>query len=166
LLQRVERVFADFPDLDTIRTEKPGWWYKDVRTTIAEETNLIVYRFYSVPDTPFVVTDVIAAMVFRRHCGMTSVQHWDTLGSLIIPDIFQYLNTEQMNACIDTHPTNQSSSCSTMGPRVKTEWQLTSLLNLSDVYKELSIDKANFAGSDEVPSFLLPLLMQIVQAIS
>jgi hypothetical protein len=37
--------------------------------------------------------------------------------------------------------------------RVKTEWQLTPLVNLCDVYKELSIDTANFAGSAEVPSF-------------
>jgi hypothetical protein len=74
LLHRIDRVFADFPDLDTVRTDKPGWWYKDVRTSIEEETNLNVYRFYSVPETPFVVTDRTAAMVLTRQGIRYSLQ--------------------------------------------------------------------------------------------
>jgi hypothetical protein len=86
------------PSLDLARQINPDWFQKSVRTE-SEADYLVVYRYPSLQTPPFQFNP---QQIFNRFAGPDAWATWHTDGTIILPDIFQYLNHPDIIAAIDT----------------------------------------------------------------
>jgi hypothetical protein len=101
LLKRLEETYPHVNNLDPFTIDHPDWFYKDVRVITEEESRLRVFKFPGEPDDDMVVDDAISEMILTRYGGPDTVNVWYDVGTIIVGDVFQYINTLELNALVD-----------------------------------------------------------------
>jgi hypothetical protein len=101
LLKRLEETYPHVNNLDPFTIDHPDWFYKDVRVITEEESRLRVFKFPGEPHDDMVVDDAISEIILTRYGGPDTVNVWYDVGTIIVGDVFQYINTLELNALVD-----------------------------------------------------------------
>jgi hypothetical protein len=101
LLDRIAEVYKAYPRIDKLHSSTPGWFYKDVQGSTEEEKKLGVYMFPDIPRDGIVIDDASAHMIMNRFGGPTCAKTWEADGTVIIPDVFAYLDTPDLKNAMD-----------------------------------------------------------------
>ncbi len=96
LTHRLARV-NDSPSIEECRRENPDWFQESDRPE-SEADYLVVYRY---PPIHITHLQIDPKAIFKRFAGTKALQTWDQDGTVIIPNIFHYLNQPDLMGIID-----------------------------------------------------------------
>jgi len=97
LIHRLAEVHLS-PSLPDLRHNNSDWFQKS-DCPESEADYLVVYRYPAIPPPDF---QFDPHSIFRRFGGLDSWTAWERDGTIIIPDVFSYLNRPDLIAAIDT----------------------------------------------------------------
>jgi hypothetical protein len=101
LLERLEETYPHLNNLNPFTIDHPDWFYKDVRVITEEESHLRVFKFPGEPHDDIVVDDATSEIILTRYGGPDTVKVWYDVGTIIVGDVFQYINTPELNTLVD-----------------------------------------------------------------